>query len=120
MENKELDKLVTRFIDKCEQKNYDGIMAVTSDNDSRINIGAYTNPFTAVDLLAHILRKLQNTFEVPATFFAVQAAVMAVLIDMDNDTANETHAQTWKKSIDLVQDFMNKELEQMRLEEVKG
>lgn len=123
MENNELDKIINDFLIYCEKNNYRGVIAAADKNYEKNFFGNFADNFDVTFLMRNFLRHFQEKKETPAIFLATHLALSIAIMDI-NDASEKplekVDAKILEQAIAIVQDCMEKELEQTRLMDAKG
>lgn len=123
MENKDLEKIIDSFLTYCEEKNYRGIIAASDKNYQNNFAGNYADNFDVTFLLRNFLINFQEKTGTPATALATHVALAMAIMDIANaskEPIEKVDGEIVEQAMVIVQDCMEKELEQTRLEDAKG
>lgn len=123
MENKDLEKIIDNFLTYCEEKNYRGIIAASDKNYQNNFAGNYADNFDVTFLLRNFLINFQEKTGTPATALATHVALAMAVMDIANaskEPIEKVDGEILEQAMVIVQDCMEKELEQTRLADAKG
>jgi len=123
MENKDLKKIIDDFLNYCEEKNFRGVIAASDKNYQNNLAASYADNFDVTFLLRNFLLNFQEKTGTPATAIATHVALAMAVVDIANaskEPIEKVDGEILEQAIAIVQDCMEKELEQTRLEDAKG
>lgn len=123
MENVELNKIINDFLNYCEEKDYRGVISVSDKNYENNFVGNYADDYDVTFLLRNFLRNFQEKTDTPATVLATHLALAMAIMDIDDSSEKpieKVDAKILEQAIAIVQDCMEKELEQTRAADAKG
>jgi len=123
MDNERLEKIINEFMDFCEEKNYRGLIAASDKNFQNNFAGNYANDIDITLLLRNFLLNFQEKTETSATALATHLALSMAIMDISKsaeEPLEKVDAKILEKAMAIVQNFMNKELEQQRATDAKG
>ena len=123
MENTELKEIMDSFLNYCEKNNYRGIIAA-SDKKYENNFAAgYADNFDVTLLMRNFLLNFQEKTGTPTTPLATHLALSMAIMDISEKSEKpleEVTPEILEQAIAIVQDCMEKELEQTRADNAKG
>lgn len=123
MENNDLKKIMDSFLNYCEENNYRGIIAA-SDKKYENNYAAnFADNFDVMLLLRNFLLNFQEKTGSPATPLATHLALSLAIMDINEKSEKpleEVTPEILEQATTIVQDCMDKELEQTRADVAKG
>ncbi len=123
MENHELEKIIDSFLTYCEKNNYRGIIAASDKKYENNFAGNFADNFDVTFLLRNFLINFQEKTGTPATVLATHIALAMAILDINaasEKPLEKVDAQILKQAMAIVQDCMDKELEQTRAADAKG
>lgn len=123
MDNERLEKIINEFMNFCEEKNYRGLIAASDKNFQNNFAGNYANDIDITLLLRNFLLNFQEKTETSATALATHLALSMAIMDISKsaeEPLEKVDAKILEKAMSIVQNFMNKELEQQRATDAKG
>lgn len=116
-----MEKIIDEFLKYCEEKNFRGLIVASDRNYENNYAGNYAEPPDVMLLLRNFLRNLQEKTGTPATSVATHLALSMAILDLSDagKKFDRVDAKILEEAIKIVQDSINKELEQTRLADSK-